>query len=203
MGNDATHPVGSKATRFKVGDRVKHKHWGDGTVIKVKEIWAGLGTVGVYTIDYGTDPGIRVSLEENLELIQPETQEPVPGRFYRTKGGSKMQYVGKAGDIWVYCDTAYVQKSLVKYDEPYKYISGDPWPFDIVGELVDVLPAMEIKRWSLICNEDYKHWKRGEFRFADNSVQEIEKVLNVYVEKEERGYWEIVELTGTLAARKV
>jgi hypothetical protein len=143
---------------------------------------------------------------EELELIQPEVQEPVPGKFYRTREGNKLMFVGKTlknkylydskkDGLWVF-DT----RTTVNKDSPFRC--------DIVGEWVDspesqVLPAMEIKRWSLICNKDYGRWKRGEFRFADNSIQEIEKVLNVYVEKEERKYWEIVELVGTLPERKV
>ena len=186
--------------KFKVGDRVKHPKYSDEG--KIEHIVEG----GIYSLIVKWDDQSRAAYKEiELELVQPEAAKepdpkgPIPGKYYRTKGGDKAFYIGI--DVHKF--------HLYEIDgEYYRYLdlitSCDDSQFNIIGEWTEEtkLPSLEIKRWSLICNEDYKHWKRGEFRFADNSVQEIEKVLNVYVEKEERKYWEIVELTGTLPERK-
>ena len=211
--------------KFKVGDKVERKNCGvhdTGTV----ELVMDKSLSHPYEVRFVGGIGVRWSREDELELVEgdrvqpevklgpvdsfaawtgkstPAQKEPIPGKFYRTRGGDKTLYVGKNR----YGLSIYENSSgeYMHYRTPTQYYVSVINIDDIVGEWVDevVLPAVEIKRWSLICNEDYKHWKRGEFRFADNSIQEIEKVLNVYVEKEERKYWEIVELTGTLPERK-
>jgi hypothetical protein len=184
--------------KFKVGDMAKYL---DATV-KVKEVTAQ--DLQPYLVGYLPGHEWRCS-EEDLELVQPEVvKEPVPGRFYRTRDGSKMQYVGKAGDIWVYCDAAYVQKSLVQYDEPYKYISGDTRPFDIEGEWVDVLPAMEIKRWAVVYILDNgMAWRRGDKIPFQDDFYSLLAAQNFIAKQGNPEELEIVELTGVLPERVV
>jgi hypothetical protein len=179
--------------KFKVGDRVKY--FSDSVLGEVKEVnptskfpfivnWEG-GSYGSY------------SNTARLELVQPEEQEPVPGRFYRTVGGDKAFYIGVDKH----------KNHLYEIDGEYrKYLdsttSCSASRFDIVGEWVEevVLPAIEIKRWAVIFAKDTDEGKRGEFLSIHTNVNSAQTFLDKL--GTDKINFEIVEFTGTLPERK-
>lgn len=184
--------------KFKVGDRVKFWRRYVGTITYIER--NVLGKM-IYRLD-GKELNGVIASEYDLELVQPEAQEPVPGRFYRTNNGDKIFYVGKSkNDYFIY------QRSDGEYEEyahPFKYLfdDDDKSYMDIVGEWVDevTLPAVEIKRWAVVFAKDTKEGKRGESLSIHTNVNSAHIFLNKL--GEDMFDCEIVELTGTLPERK-
>lgn len=186
--------------KFKVGDRVK--------TLKGKE----LGTVDYiqdneYPYVVKWDKGMSSGYMDNeLELIQTEAQEPIPGKFYRTRGGLKLLYVGMGNlDRFVYQEE---DGYFNNYVLPFNYFDDrSESALDIVGEWVDspesqieevTLPAMEIKRWAVVFTKDGKFIRRGDVVCICSSFVDA-----VHRAAECEEHVEIVELIGTLPERKV
>lgn len=169
--------------KFKVGDRVKYVNGNGGeyfgSVISVHESLTnpyGVRLDNGYTEFY--------SDTDLLELIQPEVQEPVPGKFYKRAGnGEKLKFLMKA-KYWLY---EAEDGHILKYNPPPTL---EPWVDEVV------LPAVEIKRWAIVCVEDGITYGRGKV------IAEFDTKTRAESYGATGEYLEIVELTGTLPERK-
>lgn len=187
-------------TKFKAGDRVKFnsliwKVQGTGMITAVdKECTANPPLLYGVREDYGNKRWW--CREDEVELIQPEAEEPVPGKFYRTNAGKKVLCVGKDkyGAFIYQEETDNFEQHLL-----------------IVGEWVDevVLPAVEVKQWAVVQREDkrieygydgghtdegFKDFKRGDIIKCSSDKE--------YLKRHLKADEEIVELTGTLPEYK-
>ncbi len=183
--------------KFKVGDRVKCP-WGDGIVDRVAPDYDRDPPLSYY-VKHGRGAGWHEGAE--LELVQSEVaKEPVPGKFYRTRGGDKVFYVGNSlNNSFVYQGAD--DGIFVPYDLPFRYtddeFTGDR---DVVGEWAEEtkLPSLEIKRWAIITAVDDKWHPRG--RVIDVCASH-DKALDIV--KEYETDLEIVELTGVIPGKVV
>ena len=191
--------------KFKVGDRVKY----NGNVGHITDI--SLGAEDLYRVN-----GFW-SREEYLELIQEKDplfqgawlripkfpyplKEPVPGKFYKTRFGLKLLYVGMGNlDRFVYQEEdGYVKQYVL----PFHYFDDrSESALDIVGEWMEEtkLPSLEIKRWVVVLDNNFKEIKRGEVIGSYSSYDNAKTAIGW---KNEDATYEIVELTGTLPERK-
>lgn len=184
--------------KFKVGDRVKY--FSDSVLGEVKEVNPTSNFPFIVNWEDGSYGSY--SNTARLELIQPEPQEPLPGKFYRTRDGDKVFYVGKSkNDYFIYQEA---DGEYEEYAHPFKYLfdADDTSCMDIVGEWTEEtkLPSLEIKRWAVVFAKDAKEGKRGESLSIHTNVNSAHIFLNKL--GEDMFDCEIVELTGTLPERK-
>lgn len=138
--------------------------------------------------------------ETEISLTEP-AKEPVPGRFYRTRDGSKFKFLMKATKSYLYESQTrcYGEPEFFVYEfeRPYhRYLDGKTYDEDIVGEWTEAitLPSLEIKRWAVVCNEKGPGMDRGEVVCIFPSYERAHNHCGLGSE--------IVELTGTLPERK-
>jgi hypothetical protein len=172
--------------KFKVGDRVKYLD----AIVTIKEVT--IQDPLPYLVGYIPGHEWRCS-EVDIELIQPEAPKapdpkgPIPGKFYRTRDGEKIMFVGLAIDgEYFYQDTSL---EIRGYSLPFTYTDdGFTDGSDIVGEWVDVLPAAEIKRWAIFSRKDNYVLKYFDSEADAKNAQLV-------------GNLEVVELVGILPPR--
>jgi len=122
--------------------------------------------------------------------------EPVPGQYYRTKGGDKFKFLAKGIRLWIYEDKdGYI--ALFK-STAYNFISMSSTN-DIIAPWTDPLPAVEIKRWAVVL--DTRSQYRGAVDRTFESLEEATRQLNGYYK--DKPYYTLVELVGTLPSREV
>ena len=193
-----------RVMKFKVGDRVKFNMIitgvdGVGKVVRVDAGCAAIPPLPYYIRD-DNDFNWWWCREDELELVEaakePAQKEPIPGKFYRTRGGLKLLYVGMGNlDKFVYQEEGGYFKNYVL---PFNYFDDcSESAGDIVGEWTEEtkLPAVEIKRWAVV-NKDGSDVFAGLFR----SKTKADVMLSTLDKSEQ---YEIVELIGTLPERKL
>lgn len=193
--------------KFKVGDRVRrvseyHDEVYLGTIIDINS-----QPSYKYLVKWDTEQYSAWTADE-LVPIQPEVQEPVvegpiPGKFYRTRGGDKVFYIGK--DNYGYCIYQGINGEYLRYQTAYLYYDKTTDINDVVGKWVDtslsqVLPAMEVKSWGLVVTTEWAHRPRG---FVYSAANDTTCFYQVYAKEIKEGVFKIVELTGTLPERKI
>jgi hypothetical protein len=200
--------------KFKVGDRVRYKNNDIGSVEYISK-----NTTTVYFIKCDRTVGssenghiVYAAMEDELQSLEsgpelgtleyvgawtakgtPAPKEPIPSKFYRTRDGDKVLYLGKdKHDYFIYQDDA---GAFLDYERPFKYLFNDDSCMDIVSEWVDevVLPAIEIKRWVVV-------YERSTVLSWHASKEEAQVNINKNFGADKK---EIVELTGVLPERKV
>jgi hypothetical protein len=219
-------------TKFKVGDRVSRsvgcdvlgviEHIRDGReypyVVKCTD-----GSRGVYMgselvpVKEETVSEVRTSMNDKPDVLPPE---PIPGQYYRTRHGLKLEFLGKLSRWYFYESADYDYHPVNVYDtHPYEAQEHDGGPndhrsWDIIAPWTEppvgkVLPSLEIKRWAVVQVMD----KRVEYGYAgghtDEGFDDIKRgtVLKInsdinYLKRNLKDGEEIVELTGTLPARE-
>lgn len=178
--------------KFKVGDRVKCP-WGDGIVGRVDSNCDRDPPLQYY-VAHGLGAGWHE--ESELTQVQPEPQEPVPGKFYRTREGCKALYIGRSSNgSYVYEYDGYLRQHQLPYQ--FRAEAGYTCMADIVGEWVDVLPTVEIKQWVVVDNQSKS---RGIVWSVHDSRENAERSITSH--EKPTDYFEIVELTGVLPERK-
>lgn len=183
--------------KFKVGDKVKH-YFDDclGTVEHLSS-----NQVHPYVVMW--DNRERNAYKE-LELVLAKEEavsnklpsEPVPGNYYRTKDGRKVYFIGKSiKGVYLYEDP---DNDWLEYTRPFQYWQQDDDDFyDIIAPWTDPLPAMEIKRWAVVCVVGEE---RGYAAWTFPSEHQAKEKRDSYSCPAD---YEIVELTGTLPAREI
>lgn len=185
--------------KFKVGDRVKHRLNGNSGMVEV------VISEENYPITVYWDNRVAgLYKEDELELIQPKPQEPVPGKFYRTVNGQKLKYITETARYYLYEETN--TQELFKYNTPFVYNTNGDADWGIVGEWVDevTLPAVKIKQWAVVYSKfvpDIVSRNRGEIFTIFTSPEGHKAAADILLQYPNIPL-EIVELTGTLPERK-
>lgn len=182
--------------KFKVGDKVRYLN----SNMKVVKVFPQAARP--YVIQSLDESHEFYCFEDNLELIQPEVQNPIPGKFYRTRCGDKLRFLIKGIKEYVYEDEDGI---ILSYVTPIKYSEYSPdreMLNDIVGEWTDeiVLPVVEVKRWAIVLTIDSVGHKRGEVMTTCADKQFLE---DSFKQDLKLGVVALIELTGTLPERKI
>lgn len=138
-----TQEPNEQIMKFKVGDRVKWKNYNEVGVIEVVQDTIRLP----YKVRFPSDNSMAWFKADDLELVQPEVSlpeaankepvvgEPIPGKFYRTRSGNKVLYVGRSMLSQYIYDTSEGIKRYATACTMGK--DGYKSELDIVGEWTD------------------------------------------------------------------